>query len=375
MVFRRSKRPGFYFQARYQRRWKQICTRTPDRRLSQKYEAMWNVLAEEHRAWDVLELVVGENSWLKLGDLHDMWLESGRDIHELRRRLQDTDLSALIEPFLDIYERTVAEDSRDHVEHHLRWLMPADAIFPRSRANVDFLTERLYSYPGARNTLRKVHSSWSVFFEHCTNVKALFEWSPMAKVKRPPLEKSAVEFYELDVVERIVGWQPSADRRAMLALLYGTSIDVTTAVHITRNQFLPATKELRAPGTKAHTRDRVVRVADWAWPIVWEHAKDILPNARLWSDTLTRHDVHDWHTEALDDLKIEPRYPPRNARHHWAVRAARAGTPIIVMQIQLGHSSPQLTLATYGRFLPSSADREKWEQAAGDYETKRREAK
>jgi integrase len=336
---------------------------------------MWQVLAEEHRAWDVLELVVGAEPTLKLGDLYDLWLESGRKLPELRRRLEDTDLSALIAPFLAVYERTVSHDSRDHVEHHLRWLMPEDALFARSRANVDHLTERLYSYPGARNTLRKVHSSWSVFFSYCTDVKHLFEWSPMAKVKRPPLEKGLIRFYELDVVESIVGWQPTADRRAMLALLYGTSIDVTTAVHITRAQFQPAGKELRAPGTKAHTRDRVVRVADWAWPIVWEYAKNVLPGARLWPDSLTRHDVHDWHTAALDGLRIEPRYPPQCARHHWAVRAARAGTPIVVMQIQLGHSSPQLTLATYGRFLPSSADREKWEQAAGEYETKRREAK
>jgi len=51
--------------------------------------------------------------------------------------------------------------------------------------------------------------------------------------------------------------------------------------------------------------------------------------------------------------------------------AARAGTPVAVIQAQLGHGSPMLTLTKYGRFLPSTADRAKWETAATEYETRR----
>lgn len=64
---------------------------------------------------------------------------------------------------------------------------------------------------------------------------------------------------------------------------------------------------------------------------------------------------------------------PDCARDHWAVRAARAGTPIAVIQAQLGHGSPMLTLTKYGRFLPSAADRETWEEAATLYEETRRQ--
>lgn len=74
-------------------------------------------------------------------------------------------------------------------------------------------------------------------------------------------------------------------------------------------------------------------------------------------------------------LKLADKYVVHAARDHWAVRAARAGTPIAVIQNQLGHASPMLTLTKYGRFLPSGADRDRWEQAATDYETERREAK
>jgi len=47
-----------------------------------------------------------------------------------------------------------------------------------------------------------------------------------------------------------------------------------------------------------------------------------------------------------------------------ATRKARAGTPIAIIQAQLGHASPVLTLSIYGRFLPSAADREAWEAKA-----------
>lgn len=374
-MYRRRGRPGWYFQAKWHQGWRQIATRNADRKMSLKYEAMWNVLAEEHNAWDVLEVALGEDPQVKVGDLHDMWLESRRNVHELRRRLADVDLSPLVDEFLKVYAREVAPDTRDHAEHHLRWLMPKDTAVARSRVTVEWLTERLYAYPGARNTLRKVHSSWSVFFAFCVEPKALFEFNPMERVRRPKLQKHPPKFYELDDVERIVGWQPTEDRRAMMALLYGTSIDVSTAVGIQRSDFLPHDKEVKAPGTKTLTRNRVVRVADWAWPIVWGYAKSMLPAARLWPESLTRHVVHDWHTEALDSLKLSPRYPPKNARHHWAVRALRAGTPIAVVQAQLGHGSPQLTLDTYGQFIPTGSDRQKWEKAAADYEKKRREAK
>jgi len=132
----------------------------------------------------------------------------------------------------------------------------------------------------------------------------------------------------------------------------------------------------------------VARVADWAWPAVWEHIRDLLPAARLFPSSWSRFTVSDWHRQAIGEgtkrndgsvaaegLRLAQRYPLHCARDHWAVRAARAGTPIAVMQQQLGHSSPVLTLSKYGRFLPSAADRARWEAAATQYEADRREAR
>jgi hypothetical protein len=85
----------------------------------------------------------------------------------------------------------------------------------------------------------------------------------MDRVPRPAEEASPIRFYELDVVERIIGWRPTAARRAAFALAYGAAIEASVLVALTRRQFFDTGGKLvRAAGTKRHTRDRVCRVAD-----------------------------------------------------------------------------------------------------------------
>lgn len=78
-------------------------------------------------------------------------------------------------------------------------------------------------------------------------------------------------------MKQIVEAQPDPARRALFALLYGTGAEMSVALRLTRADVDPATKEVRAAGTKTHTRDRMARVAEWAWPIFWAYAKDHLP--------------------------------------------------------------------------------------------------
>jgi len=63
-------------------------------------------------------------------------------------------------------------------------------------------------------------------------------------------------------------------------------------------------------------------------------------------------------------LELADRLKVHAARHHWAVLALRAGVPVRVVQCQLGHATPTLTLGLYGAFLPSGEDRATWR--AGD---------
>jgi integrase len=124
--------------------------------------------------------------------------------------------------------------------------------------------------------------------------------------------------------------------RALFALLYESAIEVSTALALTRSDVWGASKEIRWT------------VSDW-------HRETV-----------------GWEEETREGLNLPNRYPLHCARDHRAVRAARAGNPVAVIQAQLGHGSPMLTLTKYGRFLPSTADRAKWQTAATEYETRRR---
>jgi hypothetical protein len=68
MVYRRrdnktgTLRPGWTFMARTETGWKQMGTRTDNKTLAGKIEGMWETLAKEHRAWDILGRVMAQCS-------------------------------------------------------------------------------------------------------------------------------------------------------------------------------------------------------------------------------------------------------------------------------------------------------------------------
>ena len=372
MAYRRGSRKTWSFEAKTPTGWKQLSTRTPNKLVAQRMEAMWGHLAEL-RQWDLLLPVLEGHQ--KIGELYDLWESSGQKPHEMRRALEaaqqeqaDPDLEPAVAEWHKVYCGDHPDtDSPAHALVHVRALLPAGQVRKVSTVSTSWLTQQLYAYPGSPGTRRKVHSSWSVFLGYCTEVKGLFAVNPMPKVKKPKPRKQPIMFYELDAVKRIVEAQPDPARRALFALLYGTGCEVSVALGLTRADVDPTRKEIRAAGTKTHTRDRMARVAEWAWPIFWAYAKDFLPVARLWREGLTRFTVSDWHRETVRELKL-PSYPLKNARHHWAVRMLRGGAPVHVVQWQLGHSTAKLTLDTYGRWMPGSEDRARAEAQVTQFE-------
>jgi integrase len=132
------------------------------------------------------------------------------------------------------------------------------------------------------------------------------------------------------------------------------------------------TQEVRAAGTKTHTRDRVAAVSGWAWPIAWEYIRTLLPAAPLFPGYRVDVVWH-WHRETCEALELPVKLKVHAARHHWAVLALRAGTPVEVVRRQLGHATPNLTLALYGAFLPTAADRHHWREQVASHEARRRD--
>lgn len=383
MVFRRGQRPSWYFTGRTRAGWDQLCAFTPDKRLGEKIEGMWAEIADRHRAWDVLGRVL--DGAMKPSELYDLWLESGRNVEGVRRRLNDTDLTPLVAEWHAAYKQDVKPDSAAHALTHVEWLIAGSAPVLASTMTPEHLERALARYGHSRNTRRKVHSSWSVFFEYARKQGKAFESNPMEKVARPAKEKAPIRFYEVRDVERIVGWFADPVQRAYFALIYGTGMDVSDALPLHRSDFDKSSNEVRAFGTKTDERDRVAMIAEWARPIVWAHVDTVLPDARVFPESWSRWTVSDWHRQAIGEgrkdthgtivvpgLSLSRRYPLKNARHHWAVRMLRAGVDVRTVADQLGHASVTMTLEVYGRFRNKTEDRQRAERQATKLEQKRR---
>lgn len=385
MVYRRDKRPSFYFEAKLRDGFKQLCTHTHDKKLAQRIEHMWGELADRYRAWDLLEPVIATPK--AISALYDAWSEAKQDVEEVRRRSHDRDIEPLVAEWKGVYEKGVESDTATHALTHLRYLFPEGVPRLASTVTADWLTERLAAYPAPRrNTLRKVHSSWSGFFDYLVMPKRLFVASPMLHVDRPHLQRVLVAFYDALTVARIVAWQPDSTRRAFFSLMYGTGADVSPALLVDRADVNVSAKEVRIQGTKSGGRDRIVRVADTHWPTFWAHARTVTAS-RVFPATWDRWTVSDWHRQTVGigvkdthgaiaekGLELAKRLPLRKARHHFAVRLLEAGTPVRVVSDMLG-SDERTVLKHYGPWIVSGEDRARWEKIAAKHESKRREAK
>ena len=186
--------------------------------------------------------------------------------------------------------------------------------------------------------------------------------NPMRSITPPPASPARVEWRDVPELTRIADGQPEP-YRTLSALLAGTGIEVSVAVQLKRRDVDSARREIRAAGTKTHARDRIARVAQWAWPYVERHIAALHPDTPLFPPGVDRWAARETRVDACKALGIA-NYRQQDHRHSWAVRALRAGTPVELVSRQLGHANAVLVLKVYGRFRPTHEDRDKWERNA-----------
>jgi integrase len=150
--------------------------------------------------------------------------------------------------------------------------------------------------------------------------------------------------------------------RAIYALAYGAGLEVSAILRLVDADVDAQARQVRARGTKAWTRHRLARVADWAWPFLAEHLATVVPGERVFIG-LDRWGVGEAHRTRLRALGLEG-YRLHDARHHWAVRMARAGAPFELIARQLGHRDVAMVAKVYGRFKSDTEERDRWERIA-----------
>jgi len=93
--------------------------------------------------------------------------------------------------------------------------------------------------------------------------------------------------------------------------------------------------------------------------LVDAHWRSVLPGERLFRG------VDRWERPATATGSAcgpwDSRTTLHDSRHHWAVRMVRAGMPLELVARQLGHKDVVMVARVYGRFVPTSQERDRWE--------------
>ncbi len=341
---------------------------TRDRPLAKSIGRMVDELAHRGtQSWDLLDAVA--QSRLSLSALYQAY--SGNALDELRERMNDVDLSPLVQDWLDSLGARLSADTVQHYGVHVRSLIADDKYFARSGLTFERLAEWLAGVKRSSGTRRKYHAAMSGFCRYLRS-RGIIRHNPMNDVKAPAAGPSRLRYLDHTDVLRLVAALHEPYRTAV-ALMHGSGIEASVAVALKRRDIDFARGEVRARGTKTKSRDRVAAVEPWALTYLKRYTRRMLPNAAVFPD-LNRWTLSDKHREACKRLEIED-YQLRDARHTYAVRAVRAGAHFETVAQQLGHADTTMVVRVYGRFKPTSDELHNWHHVAKAQDAKNRGAR
>ena len=340
-------------------------TGTTDRQTARNMDEMIRRLSAR-REWDFIEAI--HNERLSVAELYDADASNGLD--DLRARLSDVDLRDFIVGWLDGV-RTRTSPSSDTAEHYasaVRTLIGDERPFHLSELSYSRISTWLATRPVSSSTRRKYHAALSSFSQHLVALGVLAE-NPVRSVRPPKARPPRTEYLSsISEALRLADAQPEPFR-TISVLLHATGMEISVALNLKRRDIDAGSREVRARGTKTHSRDRVALISNWAWPIIAEHIKNLLPEAPLFPgiDRYRAGDVHRAAAKAIGRLG----YRQHDARHSFAVWAIRSGASFEFVARQLGHASIAMVVSTYGRYRPTATENRAWEQRLEELEKSR----
>lgn len=317
------------------------------------------------RAWDLLRAVVDRR--LTVARLYDAYQENA--LAALRARLDDLDLLPVYREWMEWLAVNKAPLTVVAYRTRLKRIVPQGngATWPRSSLTVEAVQEWLRQVPGNSTNKQGNLVALQSFIAYARETKRI-AGDPLEGLVRPVAKQKPIQFLELEDVLRVV--EASEGRyRVLFALLHAAGLEISPALTLTRRHFDIPNRALRMPGTKNKHRDRSGIVAEWAWPIISPHLATMLPDAKVFGG-LSRIKAGEHWRAVTRRLGIRTEAKGRggvrmhDARHHWAIRMLRAGTPVEIVSGQLGHGSATMTLEIYGQFVPDYAELREWEARA-----------
>lgn len=318
------------------------------------------------RDWDILDAV--QTRRVAIAQVYDAWQR--QDLDGLRARIKDIDLV----PYLDRWEEAAGGKAEDATIARYRLqvetLLDPAQPFPRSGLSPDAIDQWLTRVARTGSTRARYFAALRSFVRYLRSIGAL-DRDPLEGLTRPKSAAPRCLFLEFAQVQRVMQAAPAVDQ-PLYALCYGAGAELSAALATRRRDVLPPTREVHLHGTKGSRqgrshRDRIVRVSEWAWPTIERAIGGLLPDAWLFEN----RDVNEAsrrHRLLLASLELTG-FRLHDSRHFWAVRMARAGAPAEMIARQLGHKDAMMVIRVYGRFFPSSDERERWEQIASQQDS------
>jgi len=280
-------------------------------------------------------------------------------LDKLRASLSDVRMSDR----LDAWEKwargnatqSTVEKYREQIEILLEKLPMLSDL---NRSNISLA---LASLPHSGSTKRRYHAAWSSFFKYLVEI-GIVEVNPMRQIQAPRPNRSRELWLSLPDMMRVVDAQPEPFR-SLSAFLHGAGVEISAALRVRVRDVDVQAQTVRARGTKTHTRDRLVKVDAWAWPMVMEATQGKMQDALLWplydgqersaialakaSGMAYRALKRALRADALHDLPAT--YTVHDARHSYAVRHVKLGTPYKRISHNLGHADELQVIKVYGK--------------------------
>lgn len=378
--------------------WVKRATGTMDRVTARKIDDMIGVLSDKH-AWDLLGRVTRAKNAMSLRDLYALWvstpvtrwLNDGEAITPspeertayVRAQLSSVDLSPEVNEFEKAMKgpQGVSDDTAEHYVSAVRLLIPKDEFFPSTRLTPATIREWLDEMEDVTSgTVRKRGIGMHRFINWLRD-RGKLSYDPMAEIKLPEPGDPLCHYLELPDVVRLSEASHGQMKHFEL-ILAGTALEVSTALQVRVRAVSKSERDIRAPGTKTYNRDRVVRVADFAWDALLELMNGKHPDSLLFDSIPHRFSARDAHSEARQALVDKGHrvyafmsngeahdYTLRDHRHTWAVRYVRANVPIEAIARQLGNTAA-IVAKVYGRFAPRKEERDMYERMAANHDRK-----
>lgn len=344
------------------------------------------------QAWDVLERVTSSPPTLKLSELYTLWngtpvtrhdKKTGKAIEPspderlayVRETLESVNVEPLIAEWKDVLTGpaiNVKKDTADHYVAAVRTLIEEATPFSREQLSEQAIRVWLEEMDDVTPATARKRAIGLHQFIVWLKGRGVLTHDPMLEITLPEAGDPLCHYLDTPDVIRL-GDASGGQMRHFEYILPGTALEVSTALAVRVRQVSTLDKEIHAPGTKAYNRNRVVRVAEFAWDAVLELVRAKHPDSLLFDRIPHRWSASDAHLALVKQLGEEghrifiecdgtaKNYTLRDHRHTWAVRAARSGWPIGAISEVLGHANTVLANKVYARFITKKAERDRWE--------------